>query len=178
MKKNILIGVTGGVAIYKSVALASLLRRNDFNVQVVMTDSATSLVSPQLFSAISGNFVRTKLFDDATNRINHVDLSRWADLIVIAPATANIIGKMANGIADDLLSTMLLASNKDIILCPAMNVEMYNKPAFQRNLKQVKKDGIIVVESKVGRLACGEIGKGRMEEPDVILEKIFEYFNK
>ncbi|GMO64584.1 MAG: hypothetical protein Ta2D_11410 [Rickettsiales bacterium] len=174
MKKNILLGVTGGVAIYKSLFLISLLKKNGFDVQVIMTENATKLISPQLFSSMSKNFVRTKTFDDSVNKIEHIELSRWADLFVVDPATANLIGKMANGIADDLLSTTLMGANKQIVVCPAMNTQMWNNKAFQRNLKQIKDDGIIVLEPGEGRLACGETGKGRMEEPTEIVKKIEE----
>ncbi|MDR3289898.1 MAG: phosphopantothenoylcysteine decarboxylase [Rickettsiales bacterium] len=176
--KNILVGVCGGVAIYKTLSLIRLLKKNDYDIQVIMTENATKLINPQLFSSISGNFVRTKTFDDTTNKIVHIDLSRWADLIVVVPATANIIGKLANGIADDLLSTMLMGSNKQIMIAPAMNTEMYNSLAFQRNLKQIKSDGVIVIDSCDGSLACGESGKGRMEEPENIFGKIDKYFHK
>jgi phosphopantothenoylcysteine decarboxylase/phosphopantothenate--cysteine ligase len=176
--KKILLGITGCVAIYKSLQLIRLLKKTNYEIQCVMTESATKLIAPQLFSSISGNFVRTELFDDTSNKINHIDLSRWADLVAVVPATANIIGKLANGIADDLLSTLLMASNKDIIVAPAMNTEMWNSHPFQRNLKKIKEDGIIVLEATEGDLACGEIGKGRMEEPENIFNKIEEYFKK
>ncbi len=174
--KNILIGITGCVAIYKTLTLIRLLKKAGYDVQCIMTDSAKHLINPQLFSSISGNFVRTELFDDTTNKIVHIDSSRWADLVVVVPATANIIGKLANGISDDLLSTMLMASNKDIMVAPAMNTQMWNSKAFQRNLKQIKEDGVIVIEPEEGCLACGEEGKGKMEEPEIIFKKIEEYF--
>jgi phosphopantothenoylcysteine decarboxylase/phosphopantothenate--cysteine ligase len=173
---KILVVVSGCVSIYKTLTLIRLLKKDNHEVQCVMTEAATKLINPQLFSSISGNFVRTELFDDTTNKINHIDLSRWADLVVVVPATANLIGKMANGISDDLVSTMLMASNKDIMVAPAMNTEMWNNLSFQRNLKQIREDGIIILEPKSGSLACGEVGKGRMEEPEIIFEKINDYF--
>lgn len=176
--KKILLIITGGVAIYKVLTLIRLLKKAEYDVQCIMTEAATKLISKQLFSSISGNFVRSELFDDITNKIVHVDLARWADLVVIAPATANIIGKLANGIADDLASTVLMASNTNIMVAPAMNVEMWNKKAFQRNLSQIKEDGVIVIEAQDGCLACGESGKGRMEEPEIIFDKIEEHFKK
>ena len=174
--KKITIAVTGGIAIYKTLTLIRLLKKNGYEVRCAMTESATCLINPQLFSNISENFVRTKIFDDTSTKIEHIDLSRWADLVVVAPATANIIGKMANGIADDLVSTMLMASDKQIIVAPAMNVEMWNNKAVQRNLKQIEKDGVIIIEPTSGKLACGVKAKGRMEEPEEIFKRIEEYF--
>lgn len=141
-----------------------------------MTDSAKHLISPQLFTTISGNFVRSELFDDITNKIEHIESTRWADLVVVAPATANIIGKLANGIADDFVSTTLMACDKDIMVVPAMNVEMWNSRAFQRNLKTIKEDGVLVIEPICGELACGVVANGKMEEPEIIFEKIEKYF--
>jgi phosphopantothenoylcysteine decarboxylase/phosphopantothenate--cysteine ligase len=140
-----------------------------------MTKSATELIQPNLFATLSENAVSVELFENATNNIEHIKLTRWSDLVVVAPATANIIGKIANGIADDLASTTLMASNKQIIVVPAMNTEMWNNKAFQRNLKQIKKDGIIVIEPCSGDLACGESGNGRMKEPEVLFNNIKEY---
>jgi len=174
--KKILLIITGGIAIYKVLTLIRLLKKSDYEVQCVMTESATKLISKQLFASISGNFVRNELFTDVTSDIVHIDLARWADLTVVAPATANIIGKLANGIADDLASTVLLASDTNVMVAPAMNTEMWNKKPFQRNLKQIKDDGIIVIEPKDGSLACGESGKGRMEEPENIFSEIEKYF--
>ena len=178
MKKNILLVLTGGVAIYKSLTLIRLLKKSNYDVKCVMTESATKLINPHLFMSISGNIVRTDIFDNTTDKIIHIELTRWADLVVIAPATANIIGKLANGIADDLASTTLMASNKDIMIAPAMNTQMWNSKAFQRNLKQIKEDGMIIIEPDEGVLACGEEGKGKMEEPENIFNKIEEYFKK
>lgn len=178
MKKNILLVLTGGVAIYKSLILIRLLKKSNYDVKCVMTESATKLINPHLFMSISGNIVRTDIFDNTTDKIIHIELTRWADLVVIAPATANIIGKLANGIADDLASTTLMASNKDIMIAPAMNTQMWNSKAFQRNLKQIKEDGMIIIEPDEGVLACGEEGKGKMEEPENIFNKIEEYFKK
>lgn len=178
MKKNILLVLTGGVAIYKSLTLIRLLKKSNYDVKCVMTESATKLINPHLFISISGNIVRTDIFDNTTDKIIHIELTRWADLVVIAPASANIIGKLANGIADDLASTTLMASNKDIMIAPAMNTQMWNSKAFQRNLKQIKEDGMIIIEPNKGVLACGEEGKGKMEEPENIFNKIEEYFKK
>jgi len=171
--KKILIVITGGVAIYKSLSLIRLLKKANYEVRCIMTKSATKLIQPILFASLSGNPVRTEVFDEKTgHEIEHIGLSRWADLVAVVPATANIIGKMANGIADDLASTTLMVSNKKILVVPAMNSSMWDSPAFQRNLKQIKKDGVEIIEGKVGCLACGEVGKGRLAEPKEIFEKI------
>lgn len=176
--KKILLIVTGGIAIYEVLTLIRILKKSQYEVQCIMTESATKLISKQLFSSISGNFVRSELFDDIANKIVYIDLVKWADLIVVAPATANIIGKLANGIADDLASTTLMSSKADIMVAPTMNTQMWNKKAFQRNLSQIKKDGVIVIEPQDGCLDCGESGKGKMEEPENIFNIIEEYFKK
>lgn len=138
-----------------------------------MTESATKLINPLLFEVISCNPVRTNTFERKSGGdIEHVGLARWADLVVIVPATLNFIGKMANGIADDMASVTLTACNKKVMAVPAMNPAMWDNPAFQRNLKQIKKDGIIIVEPTKGKVACGEHGKGRMPEPEEIFNKI------
>lgn len=175
--KNITIAITGGVAIYKTLSLIRILKKNDYDVRCVMTDSACKLISPQLFASVSGNYVRTKMFSDDAYQIEHIDLSRWSDLVMVVPATANIIGKMANGIADDLVSTMLMASDKRIMIAPAMNVEMWKNKAVQRNLEQLRQDGIIIIEPGSGLLACGVTGPGKLEKPEKIFEKIEEFFN-
>jgi len=175
MSKKILVIVTGGVAIYKSLSLIRLLKKADYEVRCIMTKSATKLIQPILFASISGNPVRTEIFDEKTGHaIEHIGLSRWADLVVVVPATANIIGKMVSGIADDLASTTLMVSNKKILIAPAMNTSMWDSPAFQRNLKQIKLDEVEVIEGESGCLACGDIGKGRLAEPEVIFKKIEE----
>ena len=174
--KKITIALTGGVAIYKTLSLIRMLKKANYEVRCAMTEAATNLINPQLVSTLSENFVRTKIFDDTSSKMEHLDLSRWADLVVVAPATANIIGKMANGIADDIVSTMLVASNKQIMIAPAMNVEMWNNKAVQRNMEQLKKDGIIIIEPTSGQLACGVEAKGRMEEPENIFKEIEKFF--
>ena len=176
--KKILIGITGGIAIYKTLILIRLLKKSNYEIKCIMTNNATKLISPQLFNTISGNIVKTEIFDNTTEEINHINLTRWADLVIVVPATANIIGKMANGIADDLLSSTLIASNKTIMIAPTMNEYMYNNPAVQRNLKQLKEDGIVIIEPKKGQLACNENGDGRMEEPENIFNIIENFFEK
>ena len=169
--KEILLGICGGIAAYKSAMLVSRLVQHGFGVSVVMTKAATELVVPKTFEALSGRPVRWSTF--RSDRIHaHIELARNADLFCIAPATANILGKAANGIADDLLSTLILAFDGPILFAPAMNVSMWNKRAVQRNLRQLIEDGALVIGPESGRMSCGETGCGRMTEPDRIFEKI------
>ena len=171
--KEILLGISGGIAAYKSAMLTSLLVQRGFGVSVVMTRAATKLVDPKTFEALSGRVARWSTF--RSDRIHaHIELARNADLFCIAPATANIIGKAANGIADDLLSTLILSFEGPILLAPAMNETMWKKPVLQRNVRQLIEDGTVVVGPESGRMSCGEIGCGRMTEPEKILEKICE----
>jgi phosphopantothenoylcysteine decarboxylase/phosphopantothenate--cysteine ligase len=174
--KKIVVGVAGGIAAYKVVTLVSRLVQAGAEVRVVMTEAATKLVSPLLFKEISGHPVAHDMWagNDEFN-VEHVALGRWADLMVIAPATANIIGKMAGGIADDLLSTTLIACDKPKIICPAMNSNMLHNPAVIRNLETLKKDGIVIMDSASGHLACGINGDGRLPEPEEIKSFIDHY---
>ncbi|MBR5162359.1 MAG: phosphopantothenoylcysteine decarboxylase [Thermoguttaceae bacterium] len=174
MKKPpvILLGVTGGIAAFKAAALTSLLTRAGMDVRVVMTKNAAELVSPRTFQALSKNPVYTDMFSDDSSAHPHIDLARQCSLMCVAPATANFLGKAANGIADDLLSTTVLAFNGPIILAPAMNETMWSKPAVKRNVKTLAKDGFLFVGPETGRLSCGESGVGRMAEPEQILQKI------
>ncbi|SET81020.1 phosphopantothenoylcysteine decarboxylase / phosphopantothenate--cysteine ligase [Oceanobacillus limi] len=177
--KNILLAVSGGIAAYKACALTSKLTQQGANVKVMMTTSATEFVSPLTFQALSRNPVYTDTFDekDAT-KIAHIDIADWADIIVIAPATANIIGKLANGIADDMVSTTLLATKATKYVAPAMNVNMYDHPAVIRNMKQLDSWGYHFIEPGAGYLACGWIGKGRLEEPESIIKAILKHQSK
>ena len=171
--KEILLGISGGIAAYKSAMLVSRLLQNGFGVSVVMTKAATELVAPKTFEALSGRPVRWSLF--RSDRIHaHIELAREADLFCVAPATANIIGKAANGIADDLLSTLLLSFEGPLLVAPAMNETMWKKAAVQRNVRQLVDDGAILIGPESGRMSCGETGYGRMAEPEQIFEKIFE----
>lgn len=178
MNKNIVLGVTGGIAAYKAVALCSLLSKQGYNVHVIMTESATKFVTPLTFQTITRNLVYTDTFDERDPKVvSHIDLADLADLVVLAPATANIIGKIAHGIADDMLSTVLLATTAPVVLAPAMNVHMYTHPAVQENLRKLKIWGYEVIEPNEGPLACGYVGKGRLAEPDQIYSWIEAYFN-
>ncbi|MDA1475593.1 bifunctional phosphopantothenoylcysteine decarboxylase/phosphopantothenate--cysteine ligase CoaBC [Bacillus changyiensis] len=176
--RNILLGVSGGIAVYKAAALTSKLVQAGANVKVVMTKSACQFVSPLTFQALSRHEVYTDTFEERNPHvIAHIDVADWADLVIIAPATANIIGKLASGIADDMLTTTLLATCAPVWIAPAMNVHMYDHPAVQRNIGTLYKDGYRFIEPSEGYLACGYVGKGRMEEPEQIIQLIKEHFS-
>ena len=177
--KNILLCVTGGIAVYKAVALVSKLSQAGANVKVVMTESAKQFVQPLSFQVMSRNDVYFDTFDEKDSRvIAHIDLADWADLVVVAPATANVIGKLAHGIADDMVTTILLATEADVWIAPAMNVHMYAHPAVVRNIAQLHADGYRFIEPSEGFLACGYVGKGRLEEPEKITELIGQHFKE
>ncbi len=168
--EKIVLGVTGGIAIYKAVDLVSKLRKQGAEVRVVMTEHASKFVSPLLFSEISGHKCAVSMWDGRDEfNVEHIALANWGDLVLVAPATANILAKMACGLADDLLSTVLLAAPCPKIVCPAMNTGMYENAATQDNLKVLTGRGITVMEPASGELACGTSGAGRLPEvPDII----------
>lgn len=177
--RNILLCVTGGIAVYKAVALVSKLSQAGANVKVVMTGSAMEFVQPLSFQVMSRNDVYHDTFDEKDSRvIAHIDLADWADLVIVAPATANVIGKLANGIADDMVTTILLATQADVWIAPAMNVHMYEHPAVIRNIAQLHSDGYRFIEPSEGFLACGYVGKGRLEEPERITELVSDHFSR
>ncbi|UOQ43104.1 bifunctional phosphopantothenoylcysteine decarboxylase/phosphopantothenate--cysteine ligase CoaBC [Halobacillus salinarum] len=169
--KKIVLGVSGGIAAYKAAALASKLVQAKAEVRVVMTESAQKFVAPTTFQALTRHPVYTDTFDekDAT-QIQHIDVADWADFVLLAPATANLIGKLANGLADDMLSTTLLATEAPVYIAPAMNVHMYSHPSVMRNLQRLDQWGFHFIEPGEGYLACGYVGKGRLEEPETIVE--------
>ncbi len=164
-KKCVLLGVSGGIAAYKSADIARRLSQQGYRVKVVMTDSATRLVAPLTFRTLTGEPVGTSLFEGNDTPIYHISLAQEADLALVAPATANILAKMARGIADDLLSTTLLATSAPIIVAPAMNEVMYRHPATQENLEILRSRGVTVIGPETGGLACLDVGEGRMVEP-------------
>ena len=177
-EKNFLIGVTGGIAAYKVVEVASLLKKSGANVKIIMTKHATEFVTPKTFQEITNNAVSVEMFGDTANfiHVEHISLAEWADFMLIAPATANFLAKMAHGIADDLLTTTILAFDKKILVCPAMNTKMYENPATQANLAVLKARGVEILEPNAGILACGTVGKGRLPEPEEIFAEIGKFF--
>lgn len=176
--KKILLCVTGGIAVYKAVALTSKLVQAGADVKVILSESAAKFVTPLTFQAMSRNEVYTDTFTESNPQvISHIDLADWADLIIVAPATANTIGKLANGIADNMITTTLLATTKaPVWIAPAMNVNMYNHPAVKKNIDTLFGFGYRFIEPSEGYLACGYIGKGRLEEPEEIVKRASEYF--
>lgn len=177
--KRILLCVSGGIAVYKAAALTSKLVQAGAEVKVMMTASACEFVTPLTFQALSRNPVYTDTFDEKDpSVIAHIDLADWPDLILVAPATANMIGKIANGLADDMVSTTLLAATAPVWIAPAMNVHMYDHPAVKKNMSTLSSFGYSFVEPGEGYLACGYVGKGRLEEPETIVSLIGSYFSQ
>jgi phosphopantothenoylcysteine decarboxylase/phosphopantothenate--cysteine ligase len=171
--REILIGITGGIAAYKTADLTSKLVQAGARVTVAMTESATKFIGPTTFEALTGRPVYRQIFEPIEHHQGeHIGLARRAELYVIAPATANFIARAANGLADDLVSTLMLTVTCPVLVAPAMNTEMWNKPATQRNLKQIESDGVRLVQPGSGWLSCGQVGAGRMAEPAEILEQI------
>jgi phosphopantothenoylcysteine decarboxylase/phosphopantothenate--cysteine ligase len=177
INKNIVVCVCGGIAAYKVVDVVSKLKKQNADVFVVMSQSATQFVTPLTFQTISNNLVTTSLTDDMGNaNINHISLAQNADLFVVAPATANIIGKMVNGIADDIVSTSIIATKAQVLLVPAMNTAMYENPIVQNNIERLKSFGYKFLDPGVGTMAMkGEkSGTGRLPEPESIIKYILE----
>lgn len=175
--KKIVLGVTGGIAVYKAVDLVSRLRKQGAEVRVVMTDHAQQFVTPLTFKEISGNVVATSMWNSNQEfNVEHIALANWADVFVVAPATANILAKMTHGLADDLLSSTILAAQCPVIVCPAMNTGMYENPVTQENIATLIKRGIVVMPPAVGFLACGTSGAGRLPEPAQIVDFIKDFF--
>ena len=175
--KKIVLGVTGGIAVYKAVDLVSRLRKAGCEVRVVMTEHAQQFVTPLTCKEISGNAVATSMWNaNQEFNVEHIALANWADAFLVAPATANILAKMACGIADDLLSTTLLAAQAPIVVCPAMNTGMYQNPATQENIAKLQERGVTVMPPAVGHLACGTSGPGRLPEPQQIVEFMSAFF--
>lgn len=178
-KNRVLLAVSGGIAAFKAAALTSKLVQSGYEVKVMMTPHAGEFITPLTFQALSRSQVYTDTFTEPDpEKIAHIDVADWADVIFIAPASANLIGKLANGIADDMVSTTLLAATAPVYIAPAMNVHMYSHPAVQRNMKQLEEDGFHFVEPDEGYLACGYTGKGRMAEPEDLLSMVNHFFIK
>ena len=175
--KRIALGITGGIAAYKSAELIRLLIKQGASVQVAMTEAATHFVTPTTFQALSGNRVFVDQWDtSAANSMAHINFSREADVVLVAPASANFLAKVAHGIADNLLTTLTLARNCPLLVAPAMNRQMWSNPATQRNVATLRGDGVVVLGPATGEQACGEIGDGRMIEPEEILEELIAHF--
>jgi phosphopantothenoylcysteine decarboxylase/phosphopantothenate--cysteine ligase len=172
MPNEILIGVTGGVAAFKTAALVSRLAQENYRVSVAMTRDARRFVGPATFAALSGRPVAWRTFDPAFPLGPHIELARRAELLCVAPATANFLAKAAHGVADDLLSTLMLSFAGPVLVAPAMNSQMWEQPAVQRNLAQLRLDGRQVVDPQAGWLSCRDQGAGRMAEPAEILRAI------
>ena len=177
--KNIILGVSGGIAAYKSAILVRRLKDFGFDVRVVMTQGAQAFITPLTFQALSGNPVHTELLDpEAEAGMGHIELARWADLILVAPASCDSIAKFANGLADDLLSTLYLATKAPVWIAPAMNQQMWAAKATQRNLQTLVEDGVHVIMPDAGEQACGDVGLGRMPEPEDLARQVAAYFHK
>lgn len=177
--KNIILAVTGGIAAYKSAILVRRLKDYGFNVRVVMTKGAQAFITPLTFQALSGNPVHSELLDpEAEAGMGHIELARWADLVLVAPASCDTIAKFAAGLADDLLSTLYLATKAPVWVAPAMNQQMWAAKPTQRNLNTLVEDGVHVIMPEAGSQACGDVGLGRMPEPEDLAEQVREYFHQ
>ncbi|MED5020212.1 bifunctional phosphopantothenoylcysteine decarboxylase/phosphopantothenate--cysteine ligase CoaBC [Paenibacillus chibensis] len=175
--KTIVLGVTGGIAAYKAASLCSKLVQKGADVHVIMTSSAKEFITEMTLQVLSKNAVFSDTFDERDpSVVNHIRLADAADLVLIAPATANMIAKMAHGLADDMLTTTLLATMAPVMIAPAMNVHMYGHPAVQENMKTLERRGVMMIEPGEGLLACGYVGKGRMEEPESIVAVVERFF--
>ncbi|KPU28277.1 phosphopantothenoylcysteine decarboxylase [Caloranaerobacter sp. TR13] len=176
---NIVLGVTGGIAAYKAVDIVSRLKKLGANIDVIMTKSATKFVTPLTFQSLSQNFVTVDMFAEPKKwEVEHISLAQKADIFLVAPATANVIGKVANGIADDMLTTTIMATKAKVIFAPAMNTNMYKNPIFKENMEKLKALGYEFIKPASGRLACGDYGEGKMAEPVDIVEYIKMHFEK
>lgn len=171
--KNILLGVTGGIAAYKIANLASMLKKQGANVKVIMTENACQFITPMTFETLTAQKVYTDTFDrNFEFKVDHIELGKWADVFLIAPATANVIGKLANGIADDMLTTTALAMRCPILVSPAMNTTMFENKVVKHNIMKIRTYGMDIIMPASGHLACGDTGAGKMPEPEMLLEYI------
>ncbi|WP_130296954.1 bifunctional phosphopantothenoylcysteine decarboxylase/phosphopantothenate--cysteine ligase CoaBC [Fictibacillus sp. BK138] len=178
-KKKILLAVSGGIAAYKAAPVASKLYQSGYEVKVILTESAQKFITPLTFQTLTRQAVYTDTFEEKEPAVvSHIEIADWADLVLIAPATANVIGKLANGIADDMLSTTLLATKADVLIAPAMNVNMFNHPAVKKNMETLASFGWRFIEPNEGLLACGWIGKGRLVEPEELIDAVHMYFKE
>ena len=177
--KKILIVICGGISAYKSLEFIRALRKNQAEIKTIITKSAKEFVTPLSITSLSQGKVYEDLFNPENEaEMDHISLSRWADLIVVVPATANTLSKLSNGTCDDLASTVILASNKKIFLVPAMNVRMWEHPSNQKNLNNLKEYGYKIIGPEIGDMACGEYGSGKMTEPSEIFNYVENYFKQ
>lgn len=173
--KTIVFGVSGGIAAYWAAEIIGVLRNHEADVHVIMTENATQFITPLTLQTISENKVITSLFELFSEmEVSHISYAKKADLILVAPATANFIGKIANGIADDALSTTIIATEAPVIICPAMNDKMWANPIVQENVKKLKKHGYYFVDPEYGKMACGGMGVGRLAKIESIIDKLVE----
>lgn len=171
--KNIVLGITGGIACYKSAELASRLIKLNYNIDVIMTKNSCEFIAPLTFQTITQNKVHSDMFEKIhTLDIEHISIAKKADIFVIVPATANFIGKISNGICDDMLTTTIMATKSPVIIAPAMNTAMWENTILQNNILKLKKIGYHFVAPTYGRLACGDTGKGKLADLELIIEKI------
>lgn len=177
--KNILLGVTGGIAAYKSANIVSMLKKKGYNVKVIMSENATKIITPLTLETLSKERVYVDMWDKTPHfEVEHISLAEWADVVLIAPATYNIVGKVANGIADDMLSTVISATNKPVFFALAMNVNMYNNPILKENINKLKKYGYRFIDSDEGFLACNVNAKGRLKDEKEIVKIIEDYLQE
>jgi len=178
LNKKILLIICGGISAYKSLELIRLLKKNGAQIKTILTNSAKQFVTPLSIASLSQEKVYDDLFSlENESEMDHISLSRWSDVILVAPATANTISKLSSGSSDDLASTVMLASDKDIFLAPAMNVRMWEHPSTKENITKLKSYGFNLIGPEIGDMACGEFGEGKMTEPEQIIKKIENYFN-
>ena len=178
LDKKVLLIICGGIAAYKSLEIIRNLKKKKFKIKTILTKSAKNFVTPLSITSLSKEKVYEDIFSiENESEMDHISLSRWADLIIVCPATANTISKLSSGTSDDLASTVMLASNKDIYLAPAMNVRMWEHPSTKENLNKLKNYGYKIIGPDIGEMACGEYGEGKMTEPNEIIKEILSYFN-
>ena len=179
VNKKILLIICGGISAYKSLELIRSFKKKGAHIKTILTKSAKEFVTPLSITSLSKDKVYEDLFSiENESEMDHISLSRWCDIILVAPITANTISKLSNGSSEDLASTVILASNKDILICPAMNVRMWEHPSTKSNLEKLKQFGYKVIGPEIGDMACGEFGEGKMTEPNVILQYMLNYFDK
>lgn len=175
--KNIILGVTGSIAAYKAADIANILTKSGYSVHVIMTKAAMKFITPLTLQTLSHNKVETDMFEEFSfSEVNHIALAKWADVCLVAPATANIIGKLASGIADDMLTTVIMAlGKKPVLIAPAMNTAMYENPINQRNMNTLLELGYRFIEPREAMLACGDLGRGALSDVDTIIKTVKEY---